>query len=139
MGERANVVIQSYNESRTYLYSHWDGEGVLAPAIKGLKSGRVGDPQYLARIVFENMILEDIGSETGYGISAALADNSYPLLVIDAGVTPTTVHFETEAGQQLTKKIPAPEFVTAVEEIESWRDRAKQGDIYDELIAKIGT
>ena len=84
MGDRANIVMQS-KAGRIYFYTHWNGYDLPSIAQSGLKrgEGRWNDPAYLGRILFSEMIQNDVLDETGYGISLSICDNSYPLLVID--------------------------------------------------------
>ena len=125
MGDRSNIVIEEGNE-RVYLYAHWGGERVLKSALHGLKSGRWNDPAYLARVVFEHMISDDLGHETGYGISVSIQDNEHPVLVIsDRGV-----YFD---GQ--TDPMPHAQFVRLVESYGDAVDGAlDRNEFYDELI-----
>ena len=82
MGDRANIVIDD-GGSRVFLYTH--GAGFDLPAVLQAALARRlrwSDPQYLARIIFQQMLRGDMG-ETGFGISAVIHDNSYPLLIVD--------------------------------------------------------
>lgn len=91
MGDRGNIFIagsypQDDNEKGVqgvYLYSHWGGSELPKILAMGLNRGRDrwGDEQYLARIIFQTMIGDDTQT-TGYGISAVIGDNSYPILVV---------------------------------------------------------
>jgi hypothetical protein len=44
---------------------------------------RWDDEPYLARIIFSELIRDDIDGDTGYGISAYLTDYSHPSVVVD--------------------------------------------------------
>lgn len=86
MGDRANVVVvpDGNPQQAVYLYTHWGGYALperLQTALR--KHWRWEDEAYLARIIFDTMTDGEHGKETGYGISACLGDNSYPLLVVD--------------------------------------------------------
>lgn len=90
MGDRANVfVIDNYASiseeySGTYLYTHWTGYKLPDTLANSLgRTQRWNDGPYLTRIIFCDMIAGDENSMTGYGISASLGDNSYPILVVD--------------------------------------------------------
>lgn len=83
MGDRANIVIQTGGE-RVYLYTHWAGHEmpeIVQTALR--RKQRWNDPSYLARIVFCTMVHGKESEETGFGISAALGDNEYPICVLD--------------------------------------------------------
>lgn len=119
MGDRSNVVIETKfneeNSSRVYLYSHWAGTSVLESVLHGLRSNRVDDPPYLARIIFDHMIRNDHGGETGYGISSYITDNEHPILVItcDWSSTGTTVHFEDVQGDRIVDPVSVDKFLAA--------------------------
>ncbi len=150
MGDRSNIVIENtYNTpSRVYLYGHWAGERIIKSAVHGLNSGRATDPDYLARVVFEDMLArsEILGTETGFGISARLGDNEHPVLVIsdrpktdehEAGVV---VYFEAQPSwgedfEVATKKIPYREFLTIIESIENWQALTERNELYEPLMA----
>jgi hypothetical protein len=87
MGDRGNIVVRSSQSNRddVWFYGHWSGyriqETVHAALTRG--KGRWGDSSYLARIVFDEFTKDHHGEETGFGISASLGDNEYPIIVID--------------------------------------------------------
>lgn len=87
MGDRANVYIHDGNRPGVYLYTHWDGT-YLPRLVKNLlrtdrAQNRLTDTAYLTRIVFEEMIKKDLGSEAGYGISAEVQDGEDRIVDID--------------------------------------------------------
>lgn len=88
MGDRANaVVLDSYREPEAvFLYSHWGGYELPEIVREALGSdagrGRWDDSAYLARIVFDCMVGEDQGEETGFGIATRPPDNEYPFIVL---------------------------------------------------------
>jgi len=144
MGDRSNIVIENtYGEvpSRVYLYAHWSGESIIESAVHGLNSGRATDSEYLARVVFENMVKDDLGSETGFGIAARLGDNEHPILVIsDTQADGTVVYFEDqreygETFEVATKKIPYKDFLTIIGSIEGWQTKAESNELYKPLMA----
>ena len=66
MGDRGNIVVlnKKYGTNEyegVWLYSHWGGHRLEATARKAVANseGRVGDPTYLARIIFCNMIADE--------------------------------------------------------------------------------
>lgn len=91
MGERGNIVIVQHgygvdDETKfLYLYSHWRGHELLGVVRSALRRGqdRWDDEPYLARIIFSELIRDDIDGDTGYGISAYLTDYSHPSVVVD--------------------------------------------------------
>jgi hypothetical protein len=89
MGDRANVFIRSSwdkDEARgVFLYTHWGGEslpGVVAEALERGRS-RWGDDQYLARIIFCQMVAGQEMETTGFGISCRMGDYGWPTIAID--------------------------------------------------------
>jgi len=67
VGERGNIIVQD-GEDRVYLYTHWGGAEIGQVLQRALaKRWRWDDAQYLARIIFDERLL----------------DNEYPLLVVD--------------------------------------------------------
>ena len=84
MGDRGNIVIEQYDSSRIYLYSHWGGSGLPTDLKNALaKKWRWHDEAYLARIIFDEMTKGEQGEETGYGISTTPPDNEHPVLVVN--------------------------------------------------------
>jgi len=74
MGERNNILLVN---DGIYLYSHWDSVQELEKVVKNaLRRGvnRWNDRQYLNRIIFSEMIKNDILEETGYGLSTEIWD-----------------------------------------------------------------
>jgi hypothetical protein len=68
MGDRGQVNIVDEN---VWLYTHWDATNLpMAVHDAIVKKWRWDDPEYLARIIFEEMIKGDEGGETGYGIGS---------------------------------------------------------------------
>lgn len=71
MGDRAQIAIkQSGGKSKLYLYAHWAGSDIFPSIQKSLDRARDrwGDPEYLARVVFQDLIGND-DKTTGFGIS----------------------------------------------------------------------
>lgn len=92
MGDRGNIVVlqKGYRTEEIrgmYLYSHWGGSdlaGVLDKAFAGGGRNRIGDQEYLTRIIFSHLTQGEV-SETGYGISLfAAPDNEHSMLVVEA-------------------------------------------------------
>ena len=74
MGERNNILLVN---DGIYLYSHWKTKEELEIDLKkALIRGksRWDDSQYLNRIIFSEMIKEEILETTGYGLSKDLCD-----------------------------------------------------------------
>jgi hypothetical protein len=84
MGNRANILVKAYKaDSGVYLYSHWGGTELPATLQNALsKHWRWDDPQYLTRIIFDEMTSKDHGGETGYGISTRVGDGASRILEV---------------------------------------------------------
>jgi len=76
MGDRGQVKITQWNNQSVYLYTHW-GASELRELVKEVLSRRVrwGDGPYLSRMIFSQMIKDDVGGELGYGIAAGDCDH----------------------------------------------------------------
>ena len=137
MGNIANIAVENDDGSRVYLYSHWDGERIIQSLVEGLNSGRVGDPAYLARIIFQHMIRDEpLGSETGYGISTSIQDNEHPIPVV---LSDGDVAFEDSEYGLI--RVPKNVFLTALEGShvgdKNWIDLADNDELYDILLPKL--
>lgn len=92
MGDRANIAIKQ-NDLQTkdgepvhiYFYTHWSGEDLPMILQSALRRGepRWNDTPYLSRIIFSEMIQDDVLDETGYGISTYICDNEHDIIYID--------------------------------------------------------
>lgn len=81
---RGNIVVRTTGPD-LYLYTHWGGYALDDILKRALKRGedRWNDDQYLARIIFCEMVKEDIDGTMGYGVGTELGDNEYDLLICD--------------------------------------------------------
>lgn len=70
MGNRTQVEIV---DEGVYLYSHWLS-GKIEQIVKNAlaKRWRWNDPEYLARIIFDEMLLSRSCEETGFGIGTSM-------------------------------------------------------------------
>lgn len=103
MGSRGNVFITNTKDEEyqrenpygsevrqlgIYVYSHWDGhelpEYVQAALLRG--RDRWTDPQYLARILVDQICVNGRDQDTGYGIGLTIGDNSFPITIVDLGL-----------------------------------------------------
>jgi hypothetical protein len=87
MGDRANVYIHEGNRPGVYLYTHWNGSELPSLVMAALQVPRAlnrkNDTQYLTRILIEEIIGGDHGTETGWGVSAYLGDGSDRIIDVD--------------------------------------------------------
>ncbi len=87
MGDRGNIAIVDSDGSTVYLYSHWTGSE-LGEVLQGAlsKGWRWDDAPYLARIIFEEMISGQEGTETGFGISTKEIDRNHSTWFVDTSL-----------------------------------------------------
>lgn len=86
MGARVQVkIIDSVATPPVYLYAHWGAGGETLQSVHAAmcRGVRWGDAEYLARIIFETMILSELGQETGHGIGTGLHGDVEELIVVD--------------------------------------------------------
>jgi len=81
MGARAQVKIE---DTGVFLYTHWGSGEIVEDVRTVIRRGlRLSDPEYLARIVFDQMTLGRQGSETGAGIGTSQHGDIDVLVTID--------------------------------------------------------
>ena len=92
MGARTQVLVKQGKE-QVYLYSHWGSGSILKTVKTALsKRWRWNDMEYLARIIFCEMVKDDINGEVGYGIGASQHGDLDNLVTVD--VSKQTVSFQ---------------------------------------------
>lgn len=89
MGDRANVYIHEGVRPGVYLYTHWAGTELPALVENALQvpraQSRNNDGPYLTRILIEEIIGDDRGSETGWGVSTLIGDGEDR--IVDVNIT----------------------------------------------------
>lgn len=89
MGARAQVKIQ---DTGVFLYTHWGSREIVEDVRTVIRRGeRLDDPEYLARIVFDQMTLGQQGSEIGAGIGTSQHGDIEILVTIDTEKRTVTV------------------------------------------------
>lgn len=84
MGDRGNIKVIGAGPHAIYFYTHNGGsylDEVLKPVIAQRK--RWSDGAYLARMIFCQMVKNDISGEYGYGIATSPPDNEHSILCVD--------------------------------------------------------
>jgi len=82
MGDRGNIIVED-GKSKVYLYTHWGGSELKEILMSALKRGkeRWTDGQYLARIIFCEMVKGDEKGLTGFGISSEIGGGGTDIVV----------------------------------------------------------
>ena len=89
MGDRAQVQFLFRTEEQyreVWFYTHWEGYKLQETVTNAIRRGkpRWRDDEYLARIIFSEMIQGHVLDETGYGIGVYKhADLQYPVIIVD--------------------------------------------------------
>jgi hypothetical protein len=100
MGDRGQIRVKDERGRLVYLYTHWGGtelKEMLQSALQ--KKWRWDDAEYLTRIIFETMVGDSHGDETGFGIGlSAHFDIEHPIIEVDVGKQ--MVVFYDDKGEQ---------------------------------------
>jgi hypothetical protein len=125
MGNRAQVHVYGYEgDVDVYLYTHWGAQElpmVVRNALKRVDSPhRFKDGSYIARIIFSEMIKDDIEGSTGFGIDNVQHGDVWRVITVDTdrGV----VEFEGYPSQDFDiMDYIDPEFAPDIESIPDTR------------------
>jgi hypothetical protein len=101
MGMRRNIALGYGTEGTVYLYTHWGAEDLEETLRSALQRGasRWRDPSYLARIIFSEMVKDELLDTTGYGLAPYVMDDEYPTIEVDLiGRTVDGLSFEDFAA-----------------------------------------
>lgn len=92
MGDRAQVYVKDRGHD-VYLYTHWGSHELESDVKRALNRSkdRWGDPSYLTRIIFCDMVLEDLEGTTGYGIQSQPSDDTNRDITVDCEKQSITV------------------------------------------------
>jgi len=89
MGDRGNIYfVDSESDGHwagLYMYAHWLGSALPSIVRSALERGssRWGDSQYLARIVFCELVQTEVLDEIGYGLGTQLGDNEHLIVRVN--------------------------------------------------------
>jgi hypothetical protein len=85
MGMRRNIALDYGVEKKIFLYTHWGAERLEDVLRAALNRGasRWDDPPYLARIIFSEMIQDEVMDTIGYGIAPYVMDDEFPTIEVD--------------------------------------------------------
>lgn len=95
MGDRGNIIV----DDKIYLYTHWGGSALRQTLKDALirGKGRWSDKPYLIRIIFSEMIKDDIEGDTGFGIDYEMGDGGTEIYIDSAA---QTVRYEDELNDE---------------------------------------
>ncbi len=83
MGNRGQVLIE---DEKIYLYTHWGAEDIVSDVSMALsRHQRWDDPEYLARIIFDELSGNEKGEETGFGIGTSQHTDIEKLVIVNCG------------------------------------------------------
>lgn len=87
MGDRGQIRVRD-GGSEVILYTHWGASDLETTLASALKRGcsRWNDCSYLARIIFCEMVRDDIEGLTGFGIQTRSSTDSEKDIVVQRGV-----------------------------------------------------
>jgi hypothetical protein len=88
VGDRGNIFFVDAHGKQLgglYMYSHWAGSTIWKVVRSALERGRErwGDPQYLARIMFCELVRDSVLDDTGYGLGTSIGDNGHAIVRVD--------------------------------------------------------
>jgi hypothetical protein len=89
MGDRIVFTIKQDKDLSVNLYSHWGGYDRFVDLARALKAAepRWNDGSYATRIIVSQLIGDQWGEETGFGLWASSSDGAYggdhPDIIID--------------------------------------------------------
>ena len=99
MGDRGQVLIK---DEGVYLYTHWSATELVETVKTALaKRRRWDDPEYLARIIFNEMTKGSEMEETGYGIGSSKRGDIWRLITVDC--SNQTISLEDDDKVKWTK------------------------------------
>lgn len=109
MGDRANVNVKEQfgnDVSSVFLYTHWSGSDLPGILQNALKRGRErwDDGQYLARIIFQEMLGGNTTGLTGYGISSIVGDGDTRVLLVDVDKQAVVIQTKSYGGETYDEK-----------------------------------
>jgi hypothetical protein len=106
MGTRGQICVRG-NHGDVYLYRHFDAKNLLNDVYVGLSYGqRWDDSEYLARMIFEQMISGNTDKVYGFGISVTKHSDIDLLLIVDCNT-----HNVIIEKKPLEIRIPFDEYI----------------------------
>jgi hypothetical protein len=96
MGNPAQVHVIGHQETEyshdVWLYTHWDADRIINTVSQALqREERWKDPEYLTRIIFSEMIKDNVSGSTGYGIGSHQHGDVSGIITVDADNQTVTI------------------------------------------------
>lgn len=112
MGNRANVCMR-YKDEQVVLYAHRSGEHLPKIVSQALKRGkpRWRDFQYLTRIVFCEMVKDDVMGLTGFGITQKVWDGGRKIIDLDLDEQKVKLILKPFIGENKIEEFSFKEFI----------------------------
>lgn len=111
MGDRGHIHIA---DTGVYLYTHWEATELPETLARVLSRGaRLNDPSYLARIIFDEMVGDDQGGETDYGIDTAPQGDAWRILTVDCSERTVTFDRDRSYSDDEGESYSFEEFIEA--------------------------
>jgi hypothetical protein len=138
MGSRtAWKIVTNDSGAVTWLYSHWGGDSKLRDTRDALVAAmpRWSDTTYGARIFISNIVRENWGNETGFGLTATLADADCPF---EEGYDLVTVDFTTNTLTYGKFELTFDEFLDEERGVETPTGRITFDNAYQNRANRVG-
>lgn len=130
MGDRGNIFFVDHETddgqlAGLYMYGHWSGAFLPEVVMRALDRGRGrwGDSQYLARIVFCELVRDDLDGTTGFGLSTSIGDNEHAIVRVndlDQTVAFCPSGSEADPAAKPTQSWSYEEFAGGVDFWDAW-------------------
>jgi len=84
MGARANIRMKYEGGKEVCIYSHWGGSDLKDHLKAALaKRERWNDEMYLGRIIFCEIVKNDVEGTTGFGLAPYVGEEEYKTIEVD--------------------------------------------------------
>lgn len=118
MGDRANIRLKDSESGVMYFYSHWGGSELPLTLKSALVRGkdRWDDSPYLSRIIFCEMIKDDVLDNTGFGLSTYETDNEHTIIEVDTEKNTVSIGGRTWTFDEYISDFSETDIMSAYEE-----------------------
>ncbi|MBA7623560.1 hypothetical protein ES703_30957 [subsurface metagenome] len=102
MGDRGQVLMV---DEKVYLYTHWNATELAETVRRALaRRQRWSDSEYLARIIFCEMVGDDVKGETGFGIGTGRHGDIWREVSVDCEKQIVTIKDRDESKEYTFEK-----------------------------------